>query len=176
MGGSLTVRSAMGTGATFTVRLDRARATDAESVVRASAPPVLRDATKDRTVLYVEDNLATIALVESIFALRPYVRLLTAMQGGLALDLAREHHPELIVLDLHLPDIDGDEVIERLRADPRTADIPVVIYSADATSRQVERLLAAGASEYLTKPARVPQFIEMIDRALGRAADLRRRA
>jgi PAS domain S-box-containing protein len=176
MGGSLGVRSAKGMGATFTVRLDRARATDAESVVRATAPPVLRDAAKERTVLYVEDNLATIALVESIVALRPNVRLLTAMQGGIALDLAREHQPELIVLDLHLPDIDGDEVIERLRADPRTAHIPVVMYSADATDRQVERLIAAGASEYLTKPARVPQFLEMVDRALGQPADLRRRA
>jgi PAS domain S-box-containing protein len=176
MGGTVRVRSARGEGATFTVRLERADPADAEAVVRATAPPVLRDAAKERTVLYVEDNLATIALVESIFALRPNIRLLTAMQGGLAVDLARDHRPELIVLDLHLPDLDGDEVIQRLRADSRTSDIPVVIYSADATDRQVERLLAAGATDYMTKPARVPQFLEVIDRVLGQPAEVRRPA
>jgi PAS domain S-box-containing protein len=176
MGGTMRVLSAKGEGSTFTVRLERASESDAESVVRASAPPVLRDAAAERVVLYVEDSLATVALVESIFALRPHIRLLTAMQGSLALELAREHCPDLIVLDLHLPDLDGDEVIHQLREDPRTAGIPVVMYSADATDRQVGRLLAAGAAEYLTKPARVPEFLGMIDRILGHPAALRSQA
>jgi PAS domain S-box-containing protein len=176
MGGTVRIRSAKGEGATFTVRLERATESDAESVVAAAAPPVLRDAASERTVLYVEDSLATVALVESIFALRPNIRLLTAMQGGLAIELAREHRPDLIVLDLHLPDLHGDEVIARLREDPRTAEIPVVMYSADATEPQVERLLALGAVAYLTKPARVSEFLGTVDRILEQPAELRRRA
>jgi PAS domain S-box-containing protein len=170
MGGSVRVESTKGEGATFIVHLERATSTDVSSIVPAIGPAVLRDRVTDHTVLYVEDNLATVALVESIFALRPNLRLLTAMQGSLALDLAREHRPDLIILDLHLPDLDGDEVIHRLQDDSRTAEIPVVMYSADATDRQVERLLAAGAVAYLSKPARVGEFLALVDRILGLAA------
>jgi PAS domain S-box-containing protein len=170
MGGTIDLHSVKGEGATFSVRLKRATSTDTAALVRASAPAVLRDVVTECTVLYVEDNLATVALVESIFALRPNVRLLTAMQGGIAVELAREHHPDLVILDLHLPDINGEEVIQRLRADARTAAVPVVIYSADATERQVDRLLAAGAEAYLTKPARVTEFLGLLDRILGQSA------
>jgi PAS domain S-box-containing protein len=167
MGGSISVRSVPGQGATFSVRLQRAAGTDATSRVRASTRSMLTDPVAASTVLYVEDNLATIALVESIFALRPNIRLITAMQGGLAVELAREQHPDLVILDLHLPDINGEEVIHRLRDDPRTAEIPIVMYSADATERQVDRVLAAGAAAYLTKPARVSEFLGMLDRVLA---------
>ncbi|MGH7722476.1 MAG: ATP-binding protein [Candidatus Dormibacteria bacterium] len=173
MGGGVEVRSVVGEGSTFTVRLQRASDSDIAAVVTARGPAVLGTVVPDRTVLYVEDNLATVALVESIFTLRPTVRLLTAMQGGLAVELAREHRPDLIVLDLHLPDLNGDEVMERLQADPRTADIPVVIYSADATERQVQRLLDAGAAAYLTKPAKVAEFLGMVDGVLGQPVVLR---
>jgi CheY-like chemotaxis protein/anti-sigma regulatory factor (Ser/Thr protein kinase) len=176
MGGSVEARSAAGQGSMFTVRLQRASSTESASVIPARGPAVLRDAGAERTVLYVEDNLATVALVESIFALRPNVRLMTAMQGGLAVELAREHQPDLIVLDLHLPDLNGDEVIDRLRQDPRTAETPVVIYSADATDRQVRRLLEAGAVDYLTKPAKVTDFLDMVDAVLGKPVVLRSRA
>jgi PAS domain S-box-containing protein len=170
MGGTIELRSVKGEGATFSVRLRRATSTDAAALVRASAPAVLRDVVAEATVLYVEDNLATVALVESIFALRPTIRLLTAMQGGMAVELAREQHLDLVILDLHLPDINGEEVIRRLRAQPRTAGVPIVIYSADATERQVDRLLAAGAEAYLTKPARVTEFLALLDRTLARSA------
>jgi PAS domain S-box-containing protein len=173
MGGSLSLRSSSGDGATFTIRLQRSSGTDQAAVIAAAGPAVLHDAVAKRTVLYVEDNLATIALVESILALRPNVRLLTAMQGGIALDLAREHCPDLIILDLHLPDLNGDEVLARLREDPRTNAIPVVVYSADATERQVRRLLDAGAAAFLTKPARVTEFLAMLDTSLGRPAEVR---
>jgi PAS domain S-box-containing protein len=176
MGGAVEVRSTPGEGSTFTVRLQRATATESGSVIPARGPAVLRDAAAERTVLYVEDNLATVALVESIFALRPTVRLMTAMQGGLAVELAREHQPDLIILDLYLPDLNGDEVIARLGQDPRTAGIPVVIYSADATERQVQRLRDAGAIDYLTKPAKVTDFLEMVDSVLGRPVVVRTEA
>jgi CheY-like chemotaxis protein len=88
------------------------------------------------------------------------------MQGGLALDLAREHRPDLILLDVHLPDIEGDEVLRRLREDPETRSIPVVMVSAEATPGKVKRFLAAGARAYLTKPLDVKHFLEVLDEIL----------
>ena len=84
-------------------------------------------------MLYVEDNLSNLRLIERILGQRPGVRLLSAMQGRLGWDLARQHLPDLIVLDLHLPDVRGEDVLRWLGDDPRTRGIPVVVLSADAT-------------------------------------------
>jgi CheY-like chemotaxis protein len=117
-------------------------------------------------VLYVEDNLDNLALLQGILAYRPQVRLLSAVRGGLGLDLARQHHPDLILLDVHLPDMKGDDVLRRLGADPQLHDTPVVVLSADATPHQIERLRAAGARDYLTKPIDVERFLAVLDRLL----------
>ncbi len=122
-------------------------------------------------VLYIEDNLANFALVQKVFARLGGLELLSAMQGQMGIELAAQHAPDLILLDLHLPDIDGEEVLRRLRADERMRDIPVIILSADATSMQRERLKAAGAEDYLTKPLELAGFVEAVERALGRGAD-----
>jgi signal transduction histidine kinase len=124
MRGQIGVETAAGKGSTFWIMLERAAPSEVLHVEDERAPAVSTG--ESRTVLYVEDNLATIELMEEIFAMRPQIRLVTAMQGGLTLDLARQHHPDLIVLDLQLPDIAGDEVLRRLRHDQRTAQIPVV--------------------------------------------------
>jgi PAS domain S-box-containing protein len=165
MRGELGVESVVGEGTTFWILLDRAPSVAAPPVITLDERAVADAAQPqgERVVLYVEDNLATIALMEDIFAMRPQIRLITAMQGGLTLELARQHQPDLIVLDLHLPDLSGDTVLRRLRRDPRTAHIPVVIFSADATERQVRRLMNAGARAYLTKPAKVAEFLRMLD-------------
>jgi len=131
--------------------------------------PVPPGSGRPATLLYVEDNLANLSLVEQILEARPEWRLVPALQGRLGVDLAREHLPDVVLLDLHLPDIPGDEVLRQLRADPRTADIPVVVISADATPNAVERLRAAGATAYLTKPLRVHRFVRTIEAALGGA-------
>ena len=86
--------------------------------------------------------MSNLKLVERIFAQRPDVEVVAALHGSLGLELAREHNPALILLDLHLPDIGGEQVLQRLRDDPVTASIPVVIVSADATSGQIQRLLS----------------------------------
>ena len=168
MGGEIGAESEVGRGSTFWVELDPVEAPEEhEAPVAEEAAAVPAAADGGRTVLYVEDNLANLRLVERILARRPAVRLVAAMQGGLALELAREHRPELILLDVHLPDIDGDEVLRRLRADAGTSAIPVVVVSAEATAPKIERFLAAGARAYLTKPLDVKRFLEVIDETLG---------
>src|SRR6267143_2300647 len=95
--------------------------------------------------------------------LRPGITLLSAMQASVGLELAREHRPALILLDLNLPDMGGLEVLRSLRGDPATEGIPVVVVSADASPGQSQRLLAAGASGYLTKPYEIASLLELID-------------
>ncbi len=89
------------------------------------------------------------------------------MQGGLGLQLARDHQPDLILLDLHLPDVEGVEVLSRLSREPATSSIPVIVASADAVPRQVERLLRMGARAYLTKPIDVRRLLDLVDELLG---------
>ena len=88
----------------------------------------------------------------------------------MGLDLARDHAPDLVVVDVHLPDIPGEQVVRTLRNDPRTRAVPVIVTSADATPRQRRRLMAAGANDYLTKPLDVKRFLAAVDAALGAAS------
>jgi len=118
------------------------------------------------TVLYVEDNPSNFKLVERVLNHRPGMRLLTAMQGGLGLELAREHEPDLILLDLHLPDMHGSEVLRRIREDPVISRTPVLVISADVTSNRISQLLDAGAQGYLPKPLDISEFLRMVDQAL----------
>jgi signal transduction histidine kinase/ActR/RegA family two-component response regulator len=169
MGGTLGVESSPGQGSTFWVELPGVE-DPVSRYERLDTPPSEREAEAPtaprRTVLYIEDNLSNLKLVERILSRRPGVELVPAMQGRLGLELAREHRPFLILLDLHLPDMGGDQVLQRLRDDPVSASTPVVMVSADASPGQVQRLLAAGAAGYLTKPIDVRELIRVIDEAL----------
>ena len=165
MGGTIGVESAPGFGSKFFIEL--AMIEDPAAVLEIEpAATVLVDAETDTrrgTVLYIEDNPSNLRLIERIFAQRPSVRLLSAMHGNLGLDLADLHTPDWILLDLHLPDISGEEVLRRLRANPRTQRIPITILSADATAGQISRLLEAGARDYLTKPLDVRKLIDLLE-------------
>jgi signal transduction histidine kinase/CheY-like chemotaxis protein len=123
----------------------------------------VREYAGPRSLLYIEDTLANVHLVEAILARRPSVQLLPAMLGQMGLDLAGEHHPDLILLDLHLPDLGGEEILSRLQSDEATREIPVLILSADATKSQAKLLLADGARAYLTKPISVRRLLEALD-------------
>jgi CheY-like chemotaxis protein len=114
-------------------------------------------------VLYVEDDLVNFTLVERILEFRPTLKLLHASRGEAGVELAQIHNPKLILLDLNLPDMHGLEVIQKLQSDPSTAQVPVVVLSADATPSQIERLLAAGARNYLTKPFDIDPFLAVVD-------------
>jgi DNA-binding response OmpR family regulator len=109
-------------------------------------------------------------LVERILEQRPGIRLLTAFRAGVGLQLARRHRPDLVLLDRNLPDLSGDEVLERLRSTEQTAAIPVVMLSADAAAESVEALLQAGATDYLTKPVDVLRLLQLVDSIVGVAA------
>jgi CheY-like chemotaxis protein len=114
-------------------------------------------------VLYVEDDIVNFTLVERILEYRPGLRLAHAPSGQTGLQLAETHQPRLVLLDLNLPDMPGSEVLRHLQQDPATATIPVVILSANATPSQIERLLSAGAKNYLTKPFDIDPFLAVID-------------
>ena len=169
MGGRIGVDSTLESGSSFWLELQAAEPGSAapESL---DPGPLLHQALAVGTLLYVEDNAANLRLVERALERRPGVRFLSAMLGRVGLDLAREHHPDLIVLDLNLPDIGGDQVLAALRAEPLTRGIPVLVLSADATQRQRQRLLALGAQAYLTKPLDLRTFLSTLDEMLGRPA------
>jgi CheY-like chemotaxis protein len=171
MHGSLRVESTPGKGSTFWVELPLAShpLSRLESYRPTPSSDLSREAGKASLVLYIEDNLANLNLVESIFEHRPEIQLLPALQGRMGIELAREHTPDLILLDLHLPDMKGEDVLRELRADSRTRDIPVLVISADATPRQISRLRVAGARGYLTKPLDLDEFLLEVDSALGPA-------
>jgi PAS domain S-box-containing protein len=168
MGGELALERTAPEGSVFRVDLRPAADPLAEpATVIARSRPGAADSHSAGTLLYIEDNLDNLALVETILRPRPHWRLVPALQGGLGLELAAEHAPDVVLLDLNLPDIPGREVLSRLRSDPRTARIPVVVISADATPRMVEALTAAGADAFLTKPLDVKEFVETVERLLA---------
>jgi CheY-like chemotaxis protein len=114
-------------------------------------------------VLYIEDDPVNFMLVERILEFRPALKLMHARCGEIGVELAQVHRPRLILLDLNLPDIHGSEVLRRLQGEPATAKVPVVVLSADATPSQIERLLTAGARNYLTKPFDIDPFLAVVD-------------
>ncbi|HUG35314.1 MAG TPA: ATP-binding protein, partial [Candidatus Limnocylindrales bacterium] len=167
MGGTMGVESRVGDGSTFSVELPVVPPPGAALGDIGAHIPLEADGNgRAGVVLYIEDNSANLRLVERVLERRPKMTLLSALQGGLGFELAREHLPDLILLDLHLPDISGEEVLGRLIAEPRTCKIPVVVLSADATPGQVDRLLAAGARAYLTKPLDVRKLLMLLDESM----------
>ena len=182
--GEIGVESTPGQGSTFWVDLPVAAAPDADALLEifdallqsggpdeafdsflattVTTPPPLPP--PEHTILHIEDNEPNRRLVEMLVAQRPCLRLLTASRGADGLNLAREHHPDLILLDLHLPDTSGESVLHDLRADAATRDTRVVMVSADAAAmRRNQQLKTDGVEDYLTKPFNVSQFLKLLD-------------
>jgi PAS domain S-box-containing protein len=166
MQGRIGVESAPEKGSTFWIELPATEnpLEKIESVVESA--PEDSSVAASATVLYIEDNPSNLRLVERILTRRPEVRLLSTRQGKAGIELARKHKPNLVLLDLHLPDIQGQEVLKTLRSGETTDQIPIVVVSADATPGQVQRLKEAGAHAYLTKPISVPRFMKILNETL----------
>jgi signal transduction histidine kinase/AmiR/NasT family two-component response regulator len=174
MGGSIGVESRVGVGTTFWVELAVSNAPELalgghhENQQDHQALPVL---VAQRTLLYVEDNPANLLLVEQLIARRNDLRLLTAIDGYLGIQLARAYKPDVILMDINLPGISGFGALKILHEDPITAHIPVVALSANAVPRDIEKGLEAGFFRYLTKPIEVREFMDALDVALRHAAE-----
>ncbi len=172
MGGAILVESTVGVGTSFLVTLPAVALTGAEPRaigaprgargVRAAGP-----ARRPATILYIEDNLANLSLVEHLLLRRPRIRLLGTMQARLGLELAREHRPDLILLDLGLPDLPGDELLRELGQDELTREIPVIVLSSDRPAAAAERLSRLGARALLTKPLDLQKLLDEVDAILG---------
>jgi PAS domain S-box-containing protein len=168
MAGTIGVQSTVDVGSRFWIELPHAESplsllSASPDLVGVEQPVV---AGRRHKVLYVEDNLSNLTLVQLNLEPRGDINLIPAMQGGLALELARTHRPDLILLDLHLPDIHGEEVLRQLRQMPDCRDIPVIVLSADATPGQIDRLVASGAHAYITKPLDVRPFVSTLSQVL----------
>lgn len=170
MHGTIGVSSTLGSGSTFWLELPQSDS-PLQKLESAKSGVNGEDglSTESRRLLYIEDNFSNVTLVEQMLAERPALELMTAMQGRVGLELARKHGPDLILLDMHLPDIPGWQVLAQLKADHLTREIPVVVISADATPPQIKRLLSAGARAYLTKPIDIVEFFRVIDETLSLA-------
>jgi PAS domain S-box-containing protein len=170
MGGVVGVESTVGEGSTFWVEfaLVEEPVREAERQEIVYPPPTGATASKPaQVILYIEDNMSNLKVIQHLLARRPGVKLIPAMQGRLGVDLAREHRPNLILLDLHLPDLSGAAVLGQLRNMPETRHTPVIMLSADTSPGQIDRLLGMGAVDYLTKPIDVKKLLEVIAITLG---------
>jgi signal transduction histidine kinase/ActR/RegA family two-component response regulator len=179
MGGTIGAESSAGAGCLFWIELGAAGAL-VEAPPRAESVPTPHTlqpgAAATRTLLYVEDDPVNMLLVERLIARRPEIRLLTAVDGTVAIDVARNDEPDVILMDINLPGISGIQTLEMLQQDPLTALIPVVALSANAMPNDITKGMDAGFFRYLTKPLRLDLFTAALDEAFDAASTRRRQA
>ena len=170
MGGKIGVNSTVDIGSTFWIELKSAatvqRKVGANIPVIPSVSRLEQTTVPQRSLLYVEDNPANLKLVQEIISFREDLRLLTAPDANLGIELARVHQPEVILMDINLPGMNGKDALLKLRADPLTSHIPVIAITANAMSRDVTKGMALGFFRYLTKPININDFLETLDGAL----------
>jgi len=169
MAGVMGVESTPGQGSVFWIELNltaEPKSAERPGVSQALEAQVPVDS-PTRTLLYVEDNPANLMLVEDLIERRPDLRLLSARDGNEGIEIARAHRPDVILMDINLPGISGIQALRILAQDPSTSHIPVVAISANALPRDVEKGLEAGFFRYLTKPVRIPEFMDALDAALA---------
>jgi len=169
MGGAIGVASTVGEGSVFWIELNRTAETPIEAHVPEPVSPIqsqVEIASRSRTVLYVEDNPANLMLVENIIARRPDLLMLSARNGARGIEIARASRPDVILMDINLPDMTGITALAILAGDPATAHIPVVALSANAMARDIREGLNAGFFRYLTKPIQVKELLDTLDLAL----------
>lgn len=169
MGGQIGADSIPGAGTTFWVEMPSTDLREKPfAVVPHEAGSPYSDAQPiSSTILYIEDNLANLRLIEGVLHHRPRLRLITALQGSIGLEMAQQQQPSLILLDIQLPDIRGEVVLDELKQNPKTSAIPVVVLTADLSSSRRIALLEAGASAFVSKPVRVAKLLQLVDEYVG---------
>ncbi|MDO8654457.1 MAG: PAS domain S-box protein, partial [Undibacterium sp.] len=179
MGGIIGVESKIGVGSVFWIELEATSEPVLHLVNNAESDSDSADSVAEqmpraqRTLLYVEDNPANLALVEQLIARRSDLKLLSAIDGHLGIQMARTYQPDVILMDINLPGISGFGALKILSEDAATAHIPVMALSANAMQRDIEKGIEAGFFRYLTKPINVVEFMVALDMALEHAAELR---
>ncbi|MFO1273327.1 MAG: CHASE domain-containing protein [Rubrivivax sp.] len=161
MGGGLEVSSAAGQGSVFTLRLPAA---GGSAAAPAEAPP--RPPYQGRRVHYIEDNETNVEIMRGILLQRPQVRMEVSTIGLDGLTAIRRQRPDLILLDMQLPDISGLELLRHIKQDDEVAGIPVIVVSADATTARMQEALTLGAAHYVTKPVDIQRFLKTLDETL----------
>jgi len=170
MGGKIGVESNVGVGSTFWFELNASMKPEPDNDIADAQNQSLLPAHQllsQRSLLYIEDNPANLALVEQLIARRSDIKLLTATDGNMGIQLACAFMPDVILMDINLPDISGITALKILRNDPATAHIPIIALSANAIPRDIEKGLEAGFFRYLTKPIKVVEFMESLDIAMN---------
>ncbi|WP_342117900.1 ATP-binding protein [Pseudoduganella sp. OTU4001] len=169
MGGTIGVTSSQGVGSMFWIELQSTEPTPSRISPNTERPAERHHhvAGEPATVLYVEDNPANLKLVEEIISFRPDLKLISAPDGHLGIELARAHQPDIILMDINLPGLNGIDAVKLLHTDPRTAHIPVIALTANAMPRDVEKGLAAGFFRYLIKPINIDEFTEAINSTMA---------
>jgi CheY-like chemotaxis protein len=171
MDGRIEVESQENIGSTFRIYLPISLASENEEAATISWRPQSKAKsildTGQRKVLYVEDNANNLALMEEIFSLFPTAKLSQAISGEKGVEMAKADHPDLIIMDINLPGMNGFEAFEALQADPTTRNIPVIALSASAMPKDVGRGITAGFHAYLTKPLNIQSFLDAVNLALS---------
>ncbi len=166
MGGSIGAESEAGVGSTFWVELPSENTPLQPGATGSASDAEGLAAAKQFTVLYIDDNLANLKHISKLLARRHGIHLLTAHNSAIGLELAAAKRPDLIMLDINMPDMNGFEVLDRLRAEPWAQRTPIVALTANTTERDIQRGMAAGFNDYLTKPLDVPRFLGLVDEGI----------
>lgn len=166
MGGSIEVESVFGEGSCFTVDFPIGKPRERPEKELSTETSIVKEK-PEYTLLYIEDNPANLGLVRQILLNRPNIKMLSAPQPKIGIELARVHQPDLILMDLNLPGMDGTETLKHLQTHDKTRKIPVIAVSAHATEFEVKSALAEGFKDFIVKPLDVSDFLNKIDKIFG---------
>ena len=169
MEGSIDFESSVGEGSLFWVDFARMLSSDEEATSSETGMSPSETVSSEQSgvrVLYIEDNIANVKFMERVFSRQPQYQLTSSLSAFEGLETAMSHSPDIILLDINMPDMDGYQVLEQLKASHKTADIPVIAVTANAMAENISKGLEAGFDDYLTKPIDINKLRASLEEAL----------